>query len=373
MKKLSMQDIDDILNGCVILGTGGGGELSEGLKLIREAAALNKDFMLADINEVPDDAIIVTPYLLGAISELPEEELKKYQGLPCNPDNPFITAVEQLEKHLDCQIYGTIACETGGANTAVPMYVAAIKGGVILDADIAGRAVPEVTNSTYYINNLPASPIFVSNEFGEVAIYENIKDDARAEDILRSFAIESKNSIAAIDHALPMVDLKNAIIPGTISKALQLGQAYREAKEKNNDIARSVAEAAGGIITFTGTVEQFEWKTDSGFTIGSMVASGNNSCTGDRLKIWFQNENLMSWLNDKTYVTLPDLICVFDIDKGEPVTNPNFYEQMNIAVIVYPAPDVFTTSKGLKAFGPRRFGFDIDYVPAIGRVKAIKG
>ena len=371
MKVLNRQDVLDMLKGCVILGTGGGGSLDEGLELIEEVEKLNKTIKLADINDIPDDAMIVTPYFLGAVSELPEEERKKYEGLPAATENPFMTAANELESFYKRPVYGTIACETGGSNTAVPMYVAALKSGVILDADLAGRAVPEVQNSTYYIHNLPASPIFVSNEFGEVAIYKNIKDDLRAERILRSFASESKNTIAAIDHALPMKMLRHAIIPGTLSKALDLGLAHRKAIERKDNVAIALAEAAGGIVVFSGTIEQFDWKTEAGFTIGSFQAKGFDPCSGDRLKVWFKNENLMSWLNGELFVTLPDLICVIDIESGEPVSNPNYEEKMEIAVIVYPAPEAFTTPRGLEAFGPRTFGFDVEYIPAIGRVKAI--
>lgn len=371
MKRLSLQDVHDILYGCVILGTGGGGDLSVGMNLIEDAAAQGKEFLLADINEVPDDELIVTPYVLGAISDLPAEELKQYQDLPQNPDNPIITAANHLEENFGRPIYGTIACETGGINTAIPMFLAACKGGIILDADTAGRAVPEVQNSTYYIHKLPVSPIFVSNEFGEVAVYHKVKDDLRAETILRSFSTVSKKFVSAIDHALPMKDLRNAIIPGTISKALKLGQAYRKAKEENKNVSRAIADAADGRVVFTGKVRNFEWKTEGGFTLGSAEANGTNTCSGEQLKVWFKNENLVTWLNGEIHVTLPDLICIIDTDLGEPVTNPNFRNDMNITVIIYPAPEAFTTPEGLKAFGPRQFGFEIDYRPAIGRIEDI--
>lgn len=371
MKILSMQDVHDMLKGCVILGTGGGGEMSEGLEFIEEAHAAGKAFHLMEVDETPDDALIVTPYYVGAVSELPEAENKKYEGLPKATEQPIMTAVNQIEKLAGKQIYGVIACEAGGANTAVPLYVAAMKNGYLLDADIAGRAVPEVTNSTYYIQGLPIAPIVASNEFGEVAVYDNIKDDARAEDILRSLAIVSKNSIAVVDHALDMKILRNAIIPGTISKALELGRSFRKAKETGDDISHAIAAAAGGMVVFTGTITEFDWKTEAGFTVGNMYAGGTGKCAGDTLRIWFKNENLMSWLNNDVYVTLPDLICVIDTDQNEPVTNPNYHKGMNIAVVIYAAPEVFTTECGLEAFGPKRFGFDIEYTPAIGRVQAI--
>lgn len=47
MKILSRQDLTDILYGCAILGTGGGGELDEGLQYIDSALAQGKAFRLA--------------------------------------------------------------------------------------------------------------------------------------------------------------------------------------------------------------------------------------------------------------------------------------------------------------------------------------
>ena len=36
MKQLSLADMQDLLLGCTILGTGGGGEMSEGLALLED-------------------------------------------------------------------------------------------------------------------------------------------------------------------------------------------------------------------------------------------------------------------------------------------------------------------------------------------------
>ena len=74
MKKLSKQDLYDILYGCTILGTGGGGELEEGLKLIDRAFEKGKEFILVDLDEVDEEAMIATPYMCGAISPITEEE-----------------------------------------------------------------------------------------------------------------------------------------------------------------------------------------------------------------------------------------------------------------------------------------------------------
>ena len=70
MQELTHQDLIDILGGAAILGAGGGGDLSEGLDMIEQALNAGKRFRLVSVDDVPDDAIICTPYMLGAISAL---------------------------------------------------------------------------------------------------------------------------------------------------------------------------------------------------------------------------------------------------------------------------------------------------------------
>ncbi|MCG4585171.1 DUF917 domain-containing protein, partial [Anaerosalibacter bizertensis] len=58
MKVLSKQDLHDILVGCTVLGTGGGGELDQGLKMIDEDVEKGYEFKLVSLDEVPDDVLI---------------------------------------------------------------------------------------------------------------------------------------------------------------------------------------------------------------------------------------------------------------------------------------------------------------------------
>ena len=361
MRLLTRQNIEDILDGCVILGTGGGGELEEGMALINYATSLGKEFRLISLDEIPEEALLVTPYLLGALEF---EDQDAYSHLPRASQEPLLLATNRMEKYMGQPIFGAIACEMGGSNTAAPMFIAAMKDGYIVDGDIAGRAVPEVTNSTYYIEGLPAAPIAVSNEFGEGFMIENIHDDERSEEVLRSISQVSRNTIAAVDHALPFSALKKALIPGTLSKALSLGETYRMTKQEGQNVGQAIAETSGGRIVFSGTVISIDWANVDGFTEGHVLIESGQ----DVMKIWFKNENLVAWLNDEVYMTLPDLICIFDDEKNTITTTPNFEKGMKVSVLVMDAPEPFKTEKGLSAFGPKRFGFDFDYMPALGRL-----
>ena len=356
MIELTRDDVVDLLFGATYLGTGGGGELDEGIALIDEAVAAGKRFHLTTLEEAPQDALACTPYFLGAISALPAEEERLYDRLP-NPEGQAIQrAYDRFEDYLDEKIYGSVACELGGTNTAVAFYVAAMNDGVVLDADPAGRAVPEITHSTYYLNQLPASPIVVANAFGEVMLLENIIDDQRAEHVVRSIAIASRNDVAAIDHVLPIAGLKDALIHGTMSLSLKIGRGCKQAIAKGEDAAALLAQIGGGSVAFRGVVCETSWRTEGGFTLGDFTLEGCNEDQGQRYKVTLKNENMATWRDGVLDIVIPDLICAIDTDTGEPVTNPNTRLGQNIAIVHLPAPAQFNTPQGLQIFGPAYIG-----------------
>lgn len=365
MTVLSYQDLNDLLHGATILGTGGGGELDEGLALIKDALDQGKEFRLVSIDDVPDTALLCTPYLLGAISQPTAEEAALYTRLPKSPKPAILAAYDRFQRYLAQEFYGTLACEMGGTNTAVAFYAAAMNGHVIIDADPAGRAVPEITHSTYFLNDLPAAPIVMANAFGESFIAENVIDDQRAEAVVRALAIVSRNDIAAIDHALPAHQLRNAVIKGTMSTALRLGRVWREAVETGEDPAQAIATAHGGLVVFSGTVRDSSWQTTGGFTLGEIQLDGDADYHTKTMRIRLKNENMAAWLDDKIFATIPELICLFDRKTGKPVTNPHYYQGQEITVLVLPAPEAFTTPRGLATFGPAYAGVEGPYVPCI--------
>jgi len=367
MKTLSRQDLTDILLGAAILGTGGGGEIDEGMGLIDRALSEGKHFNLVALDEVADDALVCTPYMLGAVAALSEELEPQYQGLTRIDEPPILLAYRRFQQYLGREFYGTIACELGGANTAVAFFAAAMSGHHIIDADPAGRAVPEVTHSTYYLNGLPTGPIIVTNEFGECIICENLADDQRAENILRALAKVSRNDIAAIDHAFEMREIRHAVIPGVISQALKMGQVWRMAQGNGADIAQTVAEQGQGFVAFRGEIAGNDDCVEGGFTIGNIEILGRGEFAPDRYRIWLKNENMIGRLNDKVHTTIPDMICLIDLDTGMPVTNPNYHTGQNVAVVILPAPEPFTSPQGLSVFGPAYLGLDIAYEPAVAK------
>jgi DUF917 family protein len=363
MIELTKQDLHDILVGCTILGTGGGGSLEKGLALIDDALSKGKVFRLVDFSEVPDDAWIAIPYMCGSISPTTPELEAQYAGLPEVTEPMAYLAYKALEEYVGKEFYGVMSTELGGGNTAEALYVGAWLGKYIIDADPAGRSVPELQHSTYYINDIPIYPMACANMFGDVAILPRVVSDLRAEALVRAMAVASKNRIGVADHPAQARTLRSTVIKGAISNAWKLGRVFREAREAGQRAAPAIIREGGGKMLFEGVVKRHAYETLDGFTVGDVYIQGTGSWAGQEYHIWFKNEHMISWRNGKVDVTVPDLIIVFNEASGEPNINPFFTDGMPVSVIGLPSAPEWRTPRGLHEFGPRHFGYDYDFNP----------
>lgn len=354
MRILNGQELEDLIRGCAILGTGGGGSPQKGLAIIRADLNQGRKFKLASLDEIPDAAWTASPYMCGSVSP---------EGADQNGINEAFLAFSALEEYLGRKFSASVPTEIGGGNTAVALSIAARKGIPIVDGDPAGRSVPELEHTTFYIQHVPIAPAAVASAKGDIVIIKQVADDFRAEAVVRAIAMASGDHVGVADHPLEGRSLKTSLIPDTLSKALAIGEAVRVARSSGNDPVEAAVCAGDGYLLFKGQVTKASWKVESGFTVGELFILGQGDYQGHQYRIWFKNEHIISWLDGRPDVTVPDLICVLDPKTGEAITNPNCKEGMEVAVIGFPAPEIWRTSRGLEIFGPKHFGYEITYRP----------
>ncbi len=359
MQTLTPVELEDILVGCTILGTGGGGSLSEGLRVVKTLVDQGKRFTLAKIEDLPPEAPIGSPYYCGSVPP---------EGSGHPSDRVALMAFEALESYLKRPFAGVIAAELGGFATAGALAVAAEKGLPLLDADAAGRAVPDLQCSIFYVKGLSITPMAVATPMGDSMIISHVKDDQRSEEIIRQIAVVSGNMVGVCDHPASVQQLQEAAILNTISQAGNLGKARREAIAAGKSPITAVAEAGHGFIRFQGTVENHVWEIKSGFTVGEIELVGIEHYAGEKYRIHYKNENIIAWRDGEVDMTVPDLICVLDNETGMPITNPNCDPGKTVAVIGLPAPEKWRTPEGLAVFGPGFFGYDEEYIPVERRI-----
>lgn len=363
MRTLSLQALEDILLGCAVLGTGGGGSLARGLETVRADAAAGKVVHLADLAELPGDALVVSPYFAGSISPLTPEQIAAYRDLPLAKESASIIAARALAEYLGQKVGAVIPTELGGGNTASALSAAANLDVPIVDADPAGRSVPELIHSTMYLSGVSITPMAAASQFGDVTIITKVCNDFRAEALVRAMAVASQNRMGVADHPARAAELRGKVVEGAVSHAGRIGEAIRRARARGTDAVEAARAAGGGFILFRGTVSRAWWKDQAGFTVGEVHVRGDGEFAGSEYCLWYKNEYMASWRDGEPDVTVPDLITVLEPGTAQPVLNPEAKEGMAVAAIGFPAPAAWRTEKGLAIFGPRYAGVERNYVP----------
>ena len=361
-KVLTKREIEDLLQGATILGTGGGGDPKKGLKLLEDDLKIKRKIKLIDLEEIPDEEIVVCPYLTGSIAPV-SEETKKILGSFSRADRSLcVIATEALAKYIQKDIFATVPVEIGGQNTAEALHVAAEAGLPTVDGDLVGRSVPELQQTSYYILGLPMIPMAISDSFGDVVIITKVVSDIQAELIVRAIAVATGGLVGTVDHPLEGKVVKKSIVPNTLTQCINIGRTVREAQERNEDPLPKLLGVTNGYLLFQGIVDNFNWKDESGFMYGTTIIRGTDNFKGI-LKIWFKNENNIAWLNNEPIALSPDLICVIDRETCQGITNTEMSRGLDVAVIGIKASEILRTEKGIDVLGPKHYRFDIEYMP----------
>ena len=274
IRSLSRDDLMNILMGCAILGTGGGGSLDEGIERIDEALAAGKQFRLVDIDALNPDTLIGVPYSVGDVSPQTEANAQEYARTTRPEENMYLRNLEQLERYLGRKVSAVICTELGGDNTAIAFYVAAMTDSLIVDGDPAGRSVPGLQDSTFYLKQIPICPMAVMNESGDGVIFTSVTDDERAEELVRALTVVSHGLMAVVDHVNTASVLSDAMIHGSVSRAERIGKAFIEARDSGGDYVAAVLEAGQGREMFRGVVTNSHYENRNGYTYGETALEG---------------------------------------------------------------------------------------------------
>lgn len=353
MRNLNFQEVSDILTGCTILGTGGGGSLQSGLAAVKKEFGVGKEFKLLGFDEIEDEAWFANPYFCGSI--VPEGQEVEITG------EEIPAAVKALEEHMGVVFDGLVSIEYGGGNTGEAMAAAAHLGKYMVDADAAGRAVPELQFSTYYVTEQPITPFSVTTQYGDVVIVKQVDSDARAEALSRFMAVGSDNLVGMADHPICGKNLKSSVVPSALSYAEKVGKARRQALEEGSDPVQAILGAAGGRLLFEGTVtDAAGWEIKEGFTLGDIYLQGTGGYENSLGRVWYKNENMIFWIDGGVKLTCPDLICIVEKKTGMPVTNPNCNAGMELSVLGFRCHELWRRKRGLDILNPRFFGFDME-------------
>jgi hypothetical protein len=370
----TVQDCEDFISGCRFMGTGGGGGVDWGLGMLR--AALDDGLALewTDVADIPDDAWTCTAFGMGSIAPQDDSTTKAIEALGLVDRlgfNAMAQAVRELAAYTGRPISVIVPSELGAGNTPAPLVSAARLGMACVDGDYAGRAIPDEMQGTPYLYGKTSHPLASVDHWGDVVILKEATNPFMLERIGKLLSVAAYGSTYQAATLLPATEMKEIVVPGTLTRSLELGRAMRRAREAGADPIAAAAAKTGGHLLFEGRVSGKDWEDRDGYMFGTTSIEGSGRFAGHAMQVWFKNENHVSWLDGAPWVCSPDLVVIADRRTGEGFTNTLIDAGDEVAVVGVRGLEGFRSERGLGCAGPRYFGFDIDYRPIeelLGRV-----
>lgn len=355
MIKFTKYNLEDYARGAALLGAGGGGDPYIGRLLAEQAITQYGAPTIISVDDVPDDATVISIAMIGAPTVLVEKA--------CSGSDLDLL-IEEMSRQLGKKIDALMPIEIGGVNSCLPIVAAARTGLPLVNCDGMGRAFPCLEMVTFNVYGGSISPVVMTDEHGN-AITINTASAKKAENFARS--ILSEMGLSSMISCYPMQgwQLKKWAVKDTMSCALTIGEAIRDGRRKDSAIQTLITRLnetqyyTNARILVDGKVIDVLRETRDGFSFGHCIIEPFMS--HETITLTFQNEFIAAKCNDEYLATVPDIIAVVDRENAEPITAETLRFGQRVNVIAMDVPAVMRTPEALRVFGPRCFGLDYDY------------
>ena len=354
LRTINADDMADIALGGSFLGTGGGGDPYIGKLMAIQAIAESGPVSVIDVDELSDDALVIPVAMMGA----PTVMLEK---LPNGREAG--NALRALEAYLGQKADAVFCIEAGGLNSTIPIAVAAAAGLPIVDGDGMGRAFPELQMVSMTMHDQKATPMVMADDKGN-SIVINAVDNLATEKFARVSTIEMGGSALIALYPMRGSEAKKSILRGSMSLIRSIGNIIEAEQRANRNPADALASQLNGHRLFEGRVQDVDRRTEGGFAKGTCTLVGLGPDDGGSLTLEFQNEFLIARRPDGAPAAMtPDLICLLDLETGQPITTEQIRYGFRVIVFGLPCDAQWRSDHGLELVGPRYFGYELDYQP----------
>lgn len=377
-------DLFFIMEGCGVLGTGGGGSPYPSYLIAREILHDGGCIRVVDHSSLPDEAYVVRGGMMGSPS-VGSERLEDAKQI--------LTAGKELARHCGITEYVATLCdEIGGGNGMQSLILSHYYNVPALDGDLMGRAYPNLHQTIPSVYGLPnaLTPCALHDGDGNVVIMSRAKDNYAVESFMRVVTTEMGSSAALIPAPMTVTEARDYGVRRTLSQAWGIGRAIAMCRQKSDlkSVPDEILKLQNGKLVFIGKIVDVSREVRAGFTWGEVKiarlredeledssASRLDMDYGpdDYMIIPFQNENVCAYIEKpdggrSVAAIVPDLINVLDSQSGSHLGTQMYSYGLRVTVIVMAGSPLWQSERGLKSGGPAAFGFDHPYTP-VGEYK----
>lgn len=337
--KLDVHDLDDLAIGATLLGSGGGGDPSADLLLAKEMITSRGSLEYVSVDDIPDDANIITAGYIGA----PLVSIEKLQS-----DGEWSRGAELLGKHF----WGIASAEIGGSNAFAGIIASIECGAKLIDADTLGRAFPYVHISSCALAGVgPAPASIVGGKHDGVVIH--CRSPQMLEAIARPIVTVFGSTAAGLLYPMNGAIAKRALVRGSLSQAIRLGKLLKRSKSVSDFLSKVSSKHLG-----RGVIVDIIQHVEEGFLRGEVVVE----CDSGRIRVDIQNEYLLVRDAQRVLGTTPDIIALLDSNTLKPISSDQVRFGLSVDVALISAPSIWKTAAGLALTAPKAFGYNTEAV-----------
>lgn len=315
--------LEDAVWGGAILGGGGGGSVSEGLKLGRKALAVGRPSLIHPGDHAGDG-------LVAACSVAAAPQAQHPHILPGH----HVRAVNLLREHLSGELIGLMPEGMGGRSVLDGWYQSAVLGLPVIDLPADGRGHPLALQGSF---GMTRDDAFISwqacaggdterNEYVEMYVSAPL---SIADKLTRRAAAQAGGLVCVARNPILLSRAVEGGVPGGVRAAITVGRVYRQ------KLAEGVSAAAAALVDHLGGNVQ-------GKAVVSAREDGYRSGL-DTAVIECPPFRLMA---AGTFLTMereghqlarfPDLIAALDAANGMPLVVEEITEGRNVLLVTVP-------------------------------------
>src|SRR6202049_4207830 len=296
-RELNHSDAVDGIWGGSVLACGGGGWVSHG-ELMAETATRGPGIpILCSVDEIPDDALVVTVTAIGAPGA-PNWEIQPMD---------YVNALKLVMERAAGPVVAVLTAQNGASTTINGWFQSATLGVKVLDAAGDVRAHPTGKLGGMGLTDRPGYTTVQAVAGGNRKLHGETRlvvegSIVTTSNILRDVSVRVGGFIAAARNPVEASWVKQHAAIGAITYALDLGKAMRAAEASG---AKAVIDAAcrqtKGTLLAEGPAKIVEpMRTEGGFDHGAFSVGGTT--------LRYLKGALASARGNKRLATYPDVI-----------------------------------------------------------------
>lgn len=321
MYNITKKDMQLIVNGASFLASGGGGGVASATDVINHIIGFSKEVTVVEVEELTDSDELLVICGVGA----PDAPNLNFKNSPIDGLNGLQQMTGKTYSHV-------LPIEVGAMNSMIPLLACADLSIPFVDADGAGRSVPQMSMSTYALSQLPTvNTLVVSEADDQYPLHPNnaVEMESQVRTIV-SQKLHDAGTVATWSMTGRQVKTEGAVVKGSLRLAKKLGIAMACGNPLNE--VQSIIEnyyPNNRIIIHEGHVVAATSQVEKGFDVGTITVQ--DKCNPAKtVTLYFVNETLLAIIEHDGqptgYMMGPDMICSMGVD-GTPMTNSEICHQ----------------------------------------------